>query len=246
MTKKIDIKESWEKMAKDYQEKYGKSLMFYEESIHLKLFGSLQGKKMLDLGCGGGQTSIFFARQGAIVTGLDFAKTQIDLAREEAKKVGCNVIFLQQEIDDLSNFDNCSFDVANSSHVVHYVKKIQRCFNEVCRVLKPGGKFVFSASHPFNHIVDIEDSSLVIKRSYFSKGKYRWDWGYPEIGKKYPLYLFIRTISDYFIALRKAGFMVEDIIEPRADVDVNSPWYNSKEPKEEMIPGALIFGARKP
>lgn len=58
--KENNLRKIWNKMAPYYQEKYGNALMFYEKEFHLKLFGNVRGKKMLDLGCGGGQTSVFF------------------------------------------------------------------------------------------------------------------------------------------------------------------------------------------
>jgi ubiquinone/menaquinone biosynthesis C-methylase UbiE len=247
MKEETNLQKTWDEMSPYYQRKYGNSLMFYEKTIHLKFFGNLKGKKLLDLGCGGGQTSIFFAEQGAIVTGVDFSKKQIDFAKDLAKKKRMGKVSFQQgNMEDLSVFKDCSFDLVNSSHTIHYVKNLQKCFNEVFRVLKPKGKFVFSVSHPFNHIVETENNRLVVKRSYFRKGKYKWNWDYPEEGLEYPTFLFIRKVDDYFVALKQSGFVVEDLLEPKTDLDKNSPWYSDGEPKEEMIPGALIFGARKP
>jgi len=59
------------------------------------------------------------------------------------------------------------------------------------------------------------------------------------------LQLFVRKISDYFTALRETGFVVEDIVEPRTKLNEDSPWCNQSDSKEELVPGALIFGARK-
>lgn len=246
MELKINLKKSWDEMAPHYQRKYGGSLMFYEKTIHLKLLGDLKGRKLLDLGCGGGQTSVFFAKKGAVVTGVDFSKKQIEFAKALAKSKKTKILFQQSNIEDLSLFKNYSYDLVNSSHTIHYVEDLQKCFNEVFRVIKPGGKFVFSVSHPFNHITENENGCLVVKRNYFKKGRYKWNWEYPKKGLKYSMYLFIRRISDYFSALRKSGFLVEDLLEPKTDLDKNSPWCSQVEPEEEIIPGALIFGARKP
>lgn len=246
MRRKVNLQESWDEMSPHYQKKYGKSLMFYERTVHLRLFGSLKGKRLLDLGCGGGQTSIFFVEQGAIVTGVDFSGKQIDFARALAREQQIEASFLQGSIEDLSQFGDGSFDSVNSSHAIHYIEDLQRCFDEVFRVLKKGSKFVFSVSHPFNHIVDTENNQLIVKRSYFQKGEYEWNWEYPEEEVKYPMTLPIRRVEDYFTALRESGFVVEDLREPKTDMDKNSPWCNQSEPQEELIPGALIFGARKP
>jgi len=246
MEKETNLQKTWEEMSPYYQRKYGDSLMFYEKTIHLKLFGNLENKKLLDLGCGGGQTSILFAEHGAIVTGIDFSQKQIDFAKALAKKKRMKEVSFQQgDIEDLSVFRDCSFDLVSSSHTIHYVENLQKCFDEAFRVLKPKGKFVFSVSHPLNYIVERENNQLIIKGSYFRKGKYKWNWEYPEEELKYPMSLFIRKVDDYFTALRKSGFAVEDLLEPKTDLDKNSPWYNQSEPQEELVPGVLIFGARK-
>ena len=245
MEYKVNLQQSWDEMSLHYQKKYGESLMFYERTIHLKLLGSPKGKRLLDLGCGGGQTSIFFAKQEAIVTGVDLSEKQIDFAGKLAKKKKTKVSFLQGDIEDLSQFEEGSFDLVNSSHTIHYLENIERCFDEVYRVLKEGGKFVFSISHPLNHIIEEENGRLIVKRSYFQKGRYEWSWEYPEEKIKYPMSLFTRKVDDYFISLRKSGFVVEDLLEPKTDLDKGSPWFNQSEPQEELIPGALIFGARK-
>lgn len=247
MSKKEDnLQKIWNEMTPHYQEKYGKALMFYEKEFHLKLFGNVREKRLLDLGCGGGQVSVFFAKQGAIVTGVDFSEKQIDFAKKLAKKERVGISFIHADIENLSMLEDSSCDFVNSSHAIHYIENLQRLFEEVLRVLVPGGKFVFSVSHPLNHIVDSKDEQLVITRSYFSKEKYRWHWEFPEKKLKYPAYLFIRRVSDYFKHLTNVGFIVEDLLEPKTDLDKSSPWYGGKEPKEEMVPGALIFGARKP
>jgi len=247
MSKKEDnLQKIWDEMTPHYQEKYGKALMFYEKEFHLKLFGNVRGKKLLDLGCGGGQVSVFFAKRGAVVTGVDFSEKQIDFAKKLAKEEGVEISFIHAVIENLSMLGDSSYDFVNSSHTIHYIENLQRLFEEVFRVLSSGGKFVFSVSHPLNHIVDSQDGRLVITRSYFSKEKYCWHWEFPEKKLKYPAYLFIRRVSDYFKHLTEAGFVVEDLLEPKTDLDKSSPWHDGKEPEEELVPGALILGARKP
>lgn len=55
------------------------------------ILGDVRGKTILDAGCGSGVYSIFFARQGARVTGLDFSGVMIALARKNAAEEGCAV-----------------------------------------------------------------------------------------------------------------------------------------------------------
>lgn len=48
------------------------------------------------------------------------------------------VSFQRGDMENLSMFNDCSYDLVNSSHTIHYIKNLQRCFNEIFRVLKPG------------------------------------------------------------------------------------------------------------
>ncbi len=67
--------------------------------LAIELCGNLDGKKVLDVGCGSGRYSIEFARRGAEVVGLDFAQGMIDLARQTAEADGVG--------------DRCSFEQAD-------------------------------------------------------------------------------------------------------------------------------------
>jgi 2-polyprenyl-3-methyl-5-hydroxy-6-metoxy-1,4-benzoquinol methylase len=70
----------------------------------LKLLGDLAGKRVLELGCGGGQCSVAFALRGARVTGLDFAEGQLAFARALAAEHGVEVDFLRHTIAWISSF----------------------------------------------------------------------------------------------------------------------------------------------
>ncbi len=244
--REIDLRETWNKMAPHYHAKYGNAIMFYEKSMHLKLMGNVKEKKLLDLGCGSGETSVFFAKEGAIVTGVDISDEQIKMAKELANKEKVKVLFIRGKMENLSLIKNNNYDIINSSHAIHYVEKLQPFFKEIFRILRPEGRFVFSVSHPFSDIVWKEGNNLVVKYSYFKKGRINWHWEYPEKGLKFPTFISMRKVSDYFNALTEAGFLVEHILEPELPSDMkNSPWTDYKA-EEEMVPGAIIFGAKKP
>jgi ubiquinone/menaquinone biosynthesis C-methylase UbiE len=116
-----------------------------------------------------GKPRVFFAENKAKAIGIDISENQLKFAKSLASKKNLEVSFIRREMTDLSIFRNNSFDLANSSHAIHYIRNPQKCFDEIFRVLKKGGKFVFSVSHPLNHITEIEDNKLVVKRSYFKK-----------------------------------------------------------------------------
>lgn len=242
---KKKLRQTWDEMSSGYQKRFGAYLMFYEQNLHLPLLGELKRKKLLDLGCGGGQTSVFFAQNGALVTGLDFSEKQLEHAERLAGQNRININFLAGDLDAPLPFADAAFDLISSSHALHYVENLEACFAEIFRVLKPGGKLVFSVSHPFMSLIAEENGRQVIARSYFKKEPVSWNWEIDEI-TAYPMAFTMKTVEDYFSSLRKAGFTVEALLEPPTDRDENSPWFSGEEKdREESLPGALLFCAGK-
>ncbi len=102
-----EAKRWWEMHGRSYQETcripidvlYGTGSP-NEES--LQLIGPVAGKRVLEVGCGGAQASIAFAKQGAVVTAVDVASSEIEFARELAKEHHVSVKFHQRDMADLS------------------------------------------------------------------------------------------------------------------------------------------------
>ncbi|MBC7778317.1 MAG: arsenite methyltransferase [Phycisphaerae bacterium] len=111
-------------------------------------FAQIQaGDTVLDLGAGAGNDAfIARAETGATgkVIGVDFTPTMIRRARENAEKLNFhNVEFRQGDIEDLPVSDN-SVDVVVSNCVLNLVPDKPKVFNEIMRVLRPGGHFSIS------------------------------------------------------------------------------------------------------
>lgn len=95
--------------------------------------------RVLDLGCGGGWTSIFFARHGYEVVGQDLAPDMIDLAHEAKAyhRVGDNLRFVIEDYENLS-FEN-EFDCAVFFDCLHHADDEKAAIYAVYKALKPGG-----------------------------------------------------------------------------------------------------------
>jgi SAM-dependent methyltransferase len=244
-----EAKEWWEQHGRDFQEKwcrvpidvlYGTGCPNEEE---LQLIGPVAGKRVLEIGCGGAQCSIAFAKAGAQVTAVDVAASEIAFARELAEKHAVDIGFHQRDMSDLLPIADGTQDIAFSSSAFQYVDDLDVCFGEVFRVLKGGGLFVWGMGHPMQHVVDTR--TMAATRSYSDTG--------PHIEGAETGCAFAsvhRTISDYFNLMVDAGFAVERMLEPDSRQRYASdPWFGLWGLTAEylaIVPGTLIFRARKP
>jgi len=124
-----------------------------ENRYALSEFGSLKGKKILDLGCGSGETSVYFALQGAQVFASDLSGGFLGVARALAGKFGIRLRPVQTDAGRLP-FRDHSFDVVFGNGVLHHVD-LARTAPEVHRVLKPGGKAAFVEPLPYNPVIHV-------------------------------------------------------------------------------------------
>jgi len=252
MSDDIDIRDSWNRIAAEYQRRNQIPTEYVHYGPHcpnedqLQLVGDVRGKRVLEIGCGGGQCAIAFAKRGAVATGIDLSDAQVEFARSLAERERVQVTFLRGNIEDLSPLADESQEVVFSAYGLGYVEHLDRCFAEVRRVLVPGGLFVFSGDHPFWHC--LAEQSLTIACSYHDRSPDLWHWTYEEMGIRAPMRSFHRTVGDWFRALTSAGLEVLDIVEPEpVESGSGQDWgdYYSPE-RQRMVPATIIFKSRKP
>lgn len=249
----IDMRAAWNRTSAAYQAQhqiavdaahYGPWMPTENE---LRLLGDVRGRRILELGCGGGQCSIAFARQGASATGIDLSDEQIAFARRLAAQHGVAVDFQQGDAADLGRFAAASFDVVFSAYALHYVAAIERCLAGAARVLRPGGRLVFSLDHPFRQVFWDEfadEDSLLAVRSYWRRGPMDWQW----TGGAAWMRSFHRTIGDWVDLLHSAGFQVQRILEPEPQLDdaEQISWAGSYDLEiVRLIPQTVIIVARR-
>lgn len=246
---KPDNRAAWNAIARHYQERHAADFQRvawgiggpYEDEVHL--LGEVKGKRLLEIGCGGGQHSILFAKQGARCVGIDLSDEQVKYARRLAEREGVDAEFYQGDATDLSMFDAESFDAAHSAFALEYVDDIDACYREVFRILRPGGPFVFSFDHPVFRCFD--DRSQQFVRPYWTAYT-EWDWEFP--GVKARMHANYRPVGVEVDALRRAGFFVERIIEPKPeDRAALERWLEPAEiARAQYLPVSIVFVARRP
>lgn len=101
------------------------------------------GSTLLELGCGEGNDSIYFAQQGHVVAATDFSEVAVN--ENQKHLVHDNLHFAVQDISQLLAFDDASFDVVYARLSLHYFTDAvtKSVFNEIARILKPGGTLHF-------------------------------------------------------------------------------------------------------
>ena len=110
------------------------------------LFPPLEGKRVLDLGCGYGWHCRYAAEQGAVrVLGLDLSGKMIEEARR--RNAGSPIEYRICGIEEYEYPEN-AWDCVISNLALHYIENIENVFQKVHRTLKPGGVFLFNIEHP--------------------------------------------------------------------------------------------------
>ncbi len=123
-----------------------------ETPIILGMMPDLAGKKLLDIGCGMGQHAKQYVQMGASsVLGIDLSEKMLSFARE--KNAAENITYRRMAFEDLQEIDE-KFDVITSSLAFDYVRDFGGLMKKIRALLAPGGKLVFSMSHPISTAYD--------------------------------------------------------------------------------------------
>ena len=207
-------KNSWNKQAARYQSDadflfnnvdYGDTDLPTEKDLNL--IGNVNGKKVLEIGCGGANCGISLAKQGAIVTCSDISKEQISFAEKNAKKENVDIKFIVSPMENIEYINE--FDVIISMAALMYVKDIDKVFNSVNKSLKNNGFFVFSLNDPTFYSVAAKYlwNDPEIQQSYFYSGPEKWKWNenddFEFITYRRPIYEYINCLAENSLYIEK-------------------------------------------
>jgi 2-polyprenyl-3-methyl-5-hydroxy-6-metoxy-1,4-benzoquinol methylase len=204
----------------------------------LRLLGPVEGKRVLELGCGGGQASIALAKQGAKVITVDPSGERLDQVRVACDREEVKVELHQGDLAELPFVRAETIDVVLSTYALATVPDLDRVFRQVHRVLRQECAMVFSLPHPAFALFDPSaPDPLRIARSYFDRSPRPWSAGGID-GADHP-----RPIADVFTGLMRANFRVDTLLEPPVAADaVRSAYFV---PTMNGVPATLIMRARK-
>jgi SAM-dependent methyltransferase len=176
----------------------------------LQLLPDVEGRDVLELGCGTGYVSSWLVRRGARAVGLDPTWAQLQSARsfQAEFNIGFPIVAAAAEA---SPFQDESFDVIISEYGASIWSDPYLWIPEAARLLRPGGELIFLVNGTLLILCEFDDGEIAatpeMKRDYF--GMHRLDWP-DEEGIEFHL-----GYGDMIRLLRANAFEIEDLIEVR-------------------------------
>ena len=241
----------WDRYADEYQSTHGEFLgdigfVWGPEGLteaELGILGELDGKDVLEVGSGAGQCSRWVRTQGGRAFGLDLSHRQLQHSRRIDDETGVAVPSVLGTATALPFADD-SFDVVFCSFgALQFVSDIADAIAETARVLRPGGRYAFSITHPTRWMFpdDPSEEGLLASQSYWDRTPY------VEVDDATGVVSYVehhRTLGDWVSLLAGHGFVITDLAEPEWPAGHERVWGGWSGVRGRFTPGTAIFGAR--
>ena len=126
---------------------------------------NLTGKKILDVGCGGGILAESMAKAGAEVIGIDMSETPLSVAKLHLHEVGLKVDYRQITVEQLATESPNSFDVITCMEMLEHVPDPASVITACYKLLKPGGQAFFSTinRNPKSYLFAIIGAEYILR-----------------------------------------------------------------------------------
>ncbi|MDP9831296.1 class I SAM-dependent methyltransferase [Kineosporia succinea] len=238
----------WDENAAEYQLEHGADLagrlIWGPEKLDeadAGLLGPVEGRHVLEVGAGSADSSTWLRGQGARAVATDISAGMLRGAGGDATQKAATTATPRLVCDArVLPFADASFDVVFTAYgALPFVADPERVHAEVARVLRPGGRWVFSVTHPLRWAFadDGGEGGLTARRPYFDRTPYvetdeRGTVSYSE---------HHRTVGDRVRELAAAGFRLVDLVEPEWPADLERTWGSWSPLRGRLIPGTAIF-----
>ncbi|MCL6501345.1 MAG: class I SAM-dependent methyltransferase [Pirellulales bacterium] len=187
--------------------------------------GGVSGKRILCLAGGGGRQSVLYAAAGAEVTVVDLSPAMLALDRQVAAWHGLNLRTILASMNDLSMLGPECFDVVLQPVSTCYVPDVKAVFEQVARVLVPGGLYISQHKQPVSLQASVSPGpeGYVLQVPYYHSGPLPPVRDSPH--REHGTLEYLHRWEQLLGGLCRAGFVIEDVAEPlhaRADASWGS------------------------
>lgn len=231
----------WERHGGWWQEHYteGADPEYADQILPLAQERLGGARRVLDVGCGEGQVARSLARPGTDVVGVDPTASQIAVAVDR----GGAARYVRSRAEQLP-FVGASFDAVVLCLAIEHVGPFEQAFEEIARVLAPGGRLLFFLTHP---LLQTPGSGWVVDQArsehYWRVGPYLDDDVAVDTVAPGVQFAFAhRPLSRYVRAMGRAGLLIDDMEEPPPPAVVVDETCGF--PDGDRIPRLLVLSAR--
>ncbi|MGH7449783.1 MAG: class I SAM-dependent methyltransferase [bacterium] len=180
--RRVGAREGYDRWSATY-DKTPNPVVSMDERCTLIALAPKANERILDAGCGTGRHFVPLRRAGCKVFGIDFSLGMLRMARRQFPQAPLLLVDLQ----DVLPFASGYFDAVLCALVGEHLERLHLVFREMHRVLRPGGRLVFSVYHPEMAAAGIEAN-------------------FQEVDVEFRLGAYRHTVNDYWQAMQSAGF----------------------------------------
>lgn len=239
----------WDAEAADYHLEHGAFLgdtdfVWGPERLREEeagLLGEPAGQRILEIGAGSGQCSRWLRTRGATVVASDLSAGMIRTGRRVNQGLSpeARVPLVQCDGRRLPFADEVFDTVFTAYGVVPFVADSDAVMAEASRVLRPGGRFVFSTTHPMRWAFpdDPGPGGLTVRQSYFDRTPYVEQ----DSAGRATYVEHHRTLGDRVREITAAGLVLVDLVEPEWPDGHEEPWGGWSPLRGRLFPGTAIF-----
>ncbi len=205
---------------------------------------SVRDKRVLCLAAGGGRHSVLLAAAGALVTVVDLSPAMLELDRGLAAQRGLNVRIVESSMERLSMFGPSNFDIVIQPVSTCYVPDVQAVYREVARVTAAGGLYISQHKQPTCLQAELQPSArgYTLGEPYYRNGPLP-----PALPgcqhREFGTVEFLHRWEELIGGMCRAGFVIEDLIEPRHGDPLAEP--GSFKHRSRFVPPFVTIKARR-